>query len=171
MLRKLISRFALEHRYYLLLAGLVHAVTATIATYRKRKFIKKAPAKNGVLAITAIAGLIFVGVHLLDLRFGEETYVRVGNESVRDLFGLQMKLFSSPGRVLFYEAGVLAIGVHLWKGWTKAARKMDVESKELKKAFEVLGHALVLPVCGAFSICPMYVYWMTRSAGVVHDGL
>ena len=93
-------------------------MTATIATYRKRKFIKKAPAKNGVLAITAIAGLIFVGVHLLDLRFGEETYVRVGNESVRDLFGLQMKLFSSPGRVLFYEAGVLAIGVHLWKGWT-----------------------------------------------------
>ena len=148
---------------------MVHAVTATIATYRKRKFIQKAPAKNGVLAITAIAGMIFVIVHLLDLRFGEETHVRIGNENVRDLFGLQMKLFSSPGRVLFYEAGVFAIGVHLWKGWTKAARKMDVESKELKKAFEVLGHALVLPVCTAFAICPMYVYWLARGSGAAHD--
>jgi len=158
--------------YYLLLAGVVHGVTATIATFRKRKFIQKAPAKNGILAITAVAGLIFVVFHLLDLRFGEKKHVRIGGENIVDLFGLQMKLFASPGRVLFYEAGVLAIGVHLWKGWTKAARKMDVESKELKSAFEILGHALVLPVCTAFAICPIYVYWLARNGGgAVHTGL
>ncbi len=144
--------------YYLLLAGVVHGVTASVATFRKRKFIQKAPAKNGVLAITAIVGLIFVVFHLLDLRFGEEIMTRIqGGENVRDLYGLQLKLFSSPGRVLFYEVGVAAIGIHLWKGWTKAARKMDV-SKEMKKAFELLGHGLVFPVCTAFAICPMYVY-------------
>eukprot|EP00939_MAST-03C_sp_MAST-3C-sp1_P000593 g593.t1 len=154
--------------YYLLFAASVHAITASISTWRKRNFIRKKPMQNGVLALTAIASVAFVVVHLLDLRFGDETLQYEMSDSkrtVRDLYALEISLFRSPLRVLFYEAGVLAVGVHLWYGWSKTVFKLNV-AKETKNAFNALGHGLVLPVCAIFAACPIYACPINLGKGV-----
>jgi len=157
------SPFIKVIEYYLLFAGIVHAVTASVSTFRKRRYISKKPMQNGVLAITAVAAMVFLAVHLYDFRFGDRsaTYSMNGTgKIVHDLHALEVKLFRDPLRIVFYELGVLAIGVHLWKGWSKTVPKMDV-SKERKTEFLKLGHALVMPVMLIFAVCPLYAFYLS----------
>ena len=47
-------------------------------------------------------------------------------ESDRDLYVLMLELFKQPAQVLFYVSAIVAVGVHLHRGWSKTVLKMDL---------------------------------------------
>ena len=138
--------------YYLLLASVVHAATAFLATYRKRRSIAKKPLSQGKLLLSSLVVVAFVCTHLLDFRFSDAS---PDSSSVRDLFGEQLELFRSPFKVVWYLAGVAAVGLHLWFGWSKTVRRMDQVPKEWQPA-SALSLSLSLWLCGARTTAPSF---------------
>jgi succinate dehydrogenase/fumarate reductase cytochrome b subunit len=159
---------------YLLIVGVVHALTAMLLTYPKRKYIAKSLWQRGKLAISGTILLIFIVLHLLYFRFGkgeEEGYMTpadAGGVKMRDLYRLDVELFAGPSgtrQLAFYMLALGAVAVHLFSGWTKAVLKMDA-TKEQRPKFVAMGHALIWPLVIGFAIGPLYV-WAAQRPGVL----
>lgn len=135
---------------YLAIGTVLHAVSASWITIRDRKYTAIPIDKNGWnsakwmrirMTVTGLLILAFFVVHLLDFRFGTEydavkpaslkknVWARIFGGSdevghVRDLYRLQVELFSSRWRVVFYCISTLAIARHLQFGWDKILLKL-----------------------------------------------
>lgn len=144
------------------LAGgfLLHAVTAGYLTLTS-KFKRKAltPGNfNANVAALALSGSVLLGFlvwHVLEFRFGADYRTPEGH---RDLYTLQVEVFGSAPKVALYEVAVVALGVHLWKGWRSAVRALPGIESEQKGTALLLGQALAALLCGVFAACPVFVH-------------
>ena len=152
-------------KVYLLVATVVHAITAMMASWTKRAMIKKSPYANGKLLATAVIVLGFMVVHVLQFRFGpgvNEGYTSTLDDgtNVRDLARLQKDLFSDPKQVAFYILALVAIGAHVWLGWNKAVLKLEGLPKKLHPTALMIGHVMTAGVVVGFSTGPLYALYL-----------
>lgn len=174
--------------YYLLAAAAVHGVVALYLSWGKRKFISKKPWQNGKLLLTSILVTAFAVVHVRSFRFGPthssatgkpfvhalpadgmaQDMLGIGGQEVVDLYSMCLEVFASPLQIVFYLASVAAVGVHLSVGWTKTVNRMvgladqKPETKAQKQAIDVLGRALVWPLCGGFMLTTGFFAYLAR---------
>eukprot|EP01046_Picozoa_sp_COSAG06_P007092 COSAG06_NODE_341_length_17184_cov_10.318525_6_plen_771_part_00 len=115
---------------YLAVGMVVHLFAAAHFTVNKRKAIKKGPLTTGLLALTGTILLAFVVLHLKAFRFSTSTRrwrhpdALANAPSDRDLYYLMLELFEQPAQVMFYVSAIVAVGVHLHRGWSKTVLKM-----------------------------------------------
>ena len=123
--------------WYLLLTTAIHVCAASYFTVNRRKYIAKAPVKNGKLAIT---GTILTAFLLLHLKNGSLAAVLPAIAGFRfpssagsanstadaGVFAMQRNLFKDPKQVILYLVALASVGVHLWHGWKKAVLKMNI---------------------------------------------
>jgi succinate dehydrogenase / fumarate reductase cytochrome b subunit len=130
---------------YLLIAGVIHMFAATYIVLRDGKY--KAIFECGKsstssiwtrlrLSITGTIVLAFIIIHLYDFRFGNEYkapplkslqknpwYPYFGGEEnvsyVRDLYKLQVEVFSNKYKCIFYIASMYFLSSHLKLGWAR----------------------------------------------------
>merc|ERR1712194_581723 len=131
---------------YILLSVLLHVFVALKRTW---DISLGYPVSSGKLnlAITGIALLTFMTVHLFQFRFGETQnfklcsppylvnlmtlfhlqlnlfwvdYPGCETSEVRDIYRLEFEVFQSPGWCAFYMLSVLIFAAHMWLGWAKA---------------------------------------------------
>jgi hypothetical protein len=76
--------------------------------------------------------LAFIVLHLKAFRFSTSDRrwrhpdALPNAPSDRDLYFLMLELFEHPAQVLFYVSAIVAVGVHLHRGWSKTVLKMDL---------------------------------------------
>lgn len=157
---------------YLAAAFAAHAVAGGMLTWRKRKVLFKGglTAMNR-LALSSLVVLGFVVVHLIQFRFGAwytyvldhsislEVYTLEAGTKMRDIYQLQLEVFTSPLTAHGYCAACGVLGAHLYWGWSKACFKMELAPVLVKPA-ERLGHAIIALVTLGFVACPLYTYWV-----------
>lgn len=148
---------------YLLSGGIIHGGIGLFLTYKKRKLILKGPIKYGKLFLTSIVVTAFTVLHLQAFRFGPHYNTTTADGTqVRDLWKLELDLFSDPFQVLFYVFSVVVIGVHLWYGWPKTVPKMNgIDNERDEKPFVAIGRFLIIPLCIGFAICPIYGWYLS----------
>lgn len=161
--------------WYLLLATVIHLCTAGYFTLNRRKYIAKAPVKNGKLAISGTVLSAFVGLHLktgtlgavlpavAGFRVPGRDYAGISHGNGRDVYAAQEDLFKDPKQVIFYLVALASVGVHLWHGWRKAVLKMDI-TKAARVPFTALGHAMIWPLLGALAVAPCYLFALSHPA-------
>jgi hypothetical protein len=78
---------------------------------------------------------------------------------MRDLYKLELEVFSDPKQVAWYTAWYTAavgmLGLHLWLGWSKTIYKMGLPKAYVKPA-DCIGHALLAPLT--------IVYYLSQQA-------
>jgi succinate dehydrogenase / fumarate reductase cytochrome b subunit len=121
---------------------------------RSRKSVASA-----TMILTGTVTALFVVTHLLTFKFG--TYYETA-DGVRDLYRLQLEVFSSPPYVLFYLVAMGVIFFHLWHGLTSAAQSLGVDHPVWTPRVLVLGRAVSLLVAGGFFILPIYTFLISR---------
>jgi len=145
---------------YLLLAAVLHVFSGMNFSWRKRKFINKAPLKNGKLFLSSLLVLAFIVLHLKTFRFcpWDDNFMVSAADGTKmlNLYKLELETFKNPLQVGFYIASIIALGIHLWNGWSKAVLKMDIE-KDNRESFIQIGHNLIWPLCLGFIICVIYM--------------
>lgn len=159
--------------WYLLLTTVVHLCAASYFTVNRRKYIAKAPIKNGKLAVTGTILLAFIGLHLKTGTLGAilpaiAGFRLPGGDTVKtsdglDVYAMQQDMFKDPKQVVFYLVALAAVGVHLWHGWRKAVLKMDI-AKAARVPFTALGHASIWPLLGALAVAPCYLFALNHPA-------
>jgi succinate dehydrogenase / fumarate reductase cytochrome b subunit len=109
------------------------------------------------MIFTGIITFAFVILHLRAFKFGAWYQAHGG---IRDLYRLQMEIFSSPAYVAFYMLSMVVIGFHLWHGVASAAQSLGIDHPRYTPKILWIGRALAVLIAGGFFILPLYTYVM-----------
>ncbi len=100
--------------------------------------------------------LFFVPFHLKTFKYGP--HYESGQAGVRDLWRLVAEVFSRPGYVVFYLAGMAIVGFHLWHGVASSLQSLGIDRSGLGPTLRRIGWTVaVILALGFFSI-PLYFY-------------
>lgn len=110
---------------------------------------------SSTMILTGTIMLLFVVTHLLTFKFG--TYYETP-EGIRDLYRLQLAVFSNPGYVAFYLVAMGVIVFHLWHGASSAMQSFGIDSPTWTPRVRVMGRGLAVSLGLGFAILPIYTF-------------
>ena len=116
---------------------------------------------SSTMIVTGAITALFVVTHRATFKFGP---VYESADGIRDLYRLQLEVFSSPLYVAFY---LLAMGIlffHLWHGLASAAQSLGIDHEQWTPRILILGRTLALAIAGGFLILPIYTFLVSRGA-------
>jgi succinate dehydrogenase / fumarate reductase cytochrome b subunit len=113
------------------------------------------------MIFTGLLTFAFVVLHLRKFKFGPwyET-----PEGVRDLYRLQLEIFSSPGYVAFYMLSMAVIGFHLWHGVPSMAQSLGLDHPRVSRRIIWIGRAIAVLIAGGFFVLPLYTFLAGRQS-------
>jgi succinate dehydrogenase / fumarate reductase cytochrome b subunit len=114
---------------------------------------------SSTMILTGTITALFLVTHLSTFKFG--TYY-TGGEGTRDLYRLQLEVFSSPGYVLFYLLAMSVIFFHLWHGLSSAAQSLGVSHSAWTPGVLIAGRVLAVAIAGGFFLIPIYTFLLAR---------
>lgn len=112
------------------------------------------------MILTGSITLLFVITHLVTFKFGPY-YETV--EGIRDLYRLQMAVFSDPTYVFFYLVCMGVIGFHLWHGISSAAQSFGLDSPTWTPRIVWTGRLLTAVITAGFALLPVYTFVVGRN--------
>ncbi len=149
----------------------VTAVLANRAARPERYAVKKwAKTKNGVsrkslssttMIITGTIVALFVVTHLITFKFGP---AYVTPDGIRDLYRLQVEVFSQPLYVVFYLVAMGIIFAHLWHGLSSAAQSLGLSHTAWTPRLLVAGRLLSAAIAAGFFVIPIFTFFLSRGA-------
>jgi succinate dehydrogenase / fumarate reductase cytochrome b subunit len=112
------------------------------------------------MILTGTITLLFVVTHLVTFKFGP--YYETA-EGIRDLYRLQLAVFSDPTYVLFYLVCMGVIGFHLWHGISSAAQSFGLDSPRWTPRIIWTGRLLTAVITAGFALLPVYTFVVGRN--------
>ena len=112
------------------------------------------------MILTGTITLLFVITHLVTFKFGP--YYETA-EGIRDLYRLQLAIFSNPGYVAFYLVAMTVIGFHLWHGISSAAQSFGLDSPRWTPRIIWTGRLLTAVITAGFALLPVYTIVVGRN--------
>lgn len=112
------------------------------------------------MILTGTITLLFVITHLVTFKYGP--YYETA-EGIRDLYRLQLAVFSSPGYVAFYLVCMSVIGFHLWHGISSAAQSFGLDSPQWTPRIVWTGRLLTAVITAGFALLPVYTFVVGRN--------
>lgn len=116
---------------------------------------------SSTMILTGTITLVFVVSHLATFKYG--SYYETP-EGIRDLYRLQMEIFSQPGYVAFYLVAMGVIFFHLWHGLTSAAQSLGLTHPNWTPRLLLMGRVLTVAIAGGFCILPIATFLLSRGA-------
>ncbi len=112
------------------------------------------------MILTGTITLLFVVTHLVTFKYGP--YYETA-EGIRDLYRLQLAVFSHPGYVAFYLLCMTVIGFHLWHGISSAAQSFGLDSPQWTPRIVWTGRLLTAVITAGFALLPVYTFIVGRN--------
>ena len=142
------------------------ALVAGSYSARPERYAKKQWAKSkndrsrksvssSTMILTGTIMLLFVVTHLATFKFG--TYYETP-DGIRDLYRLQLAVFSNSGYVAFYVVAMGVIVFHLWHGVSSAMQSFGINSPTWTPRIQLAGRGLVVVLGIGFAILPIYTF-------------
>ena len=129
--------------------------------YAKRRWAKtknersRKSVSSSTMIVTGTIMLLFVVTHLVTFKFGPYYETPDG---IRDIYRLQLAVFSNAGYVAFYIVAMGVIVFHLWHGVSSAAQSFGVNSPTWTPRLYWLGRGLAVIVGLGFAMLPVYTF-------------
>lgn len=131
--------------------------------YAKKKWAKtkndrsRKSVSSSTMIVTGTITLLFVVTHLATFKFG--AYYETP-DGIRDLYRLQLAVFSNPGYVAFYIVAMGVIVFHLWHGASSAVQSFGIDSPTWTPRVQWMGRGLALILGLGFAILPVYTFML-----------
>lgn len=149
------------------LAGYLANRAARPEPYATKKWAKtknRASRKSLASATMIVTGTImalFVVTHLITFKFGP---VYRTPDGIRDIYRLQVEVFSQPLYVVFYLTAMAIIFSHLWHGLSSAAQSLGVAHATWTPRVLVAGRLASAVIAGGFFAIPIFTFFLSRGA-------
>jgi len=129
--------------------------------YAKRRWAKtkndrsRKSVASSTMIVTGTIMLLFVVTHLATFKYGPY-YETAGG--IRDIYRLQLAVFSNPAYVAFYIVAMGIIVFHLWHGVTSALQSFGINSPTWSPRLTVIGRGVAVLLGLGFAILPIYTF-------------
>ena len=127
--------------------------------YAKKKWAKtkndrsRKSLASSTMILTGTITLVFVVTHLATFKYG--AYYE-NAEGIRDIYRLQLAVFSNPAYVAFYLMAMTVIAFHLWHGVASALQSFGLDSPTWTPRLLLLGRGVAVILGLGFAILPVY---------------
>ncbi len=125
-----------------------YAVRSTVARGSKFAFIS--------MSVTGPLMMVFIIVHLFDLKFGSEYLVVQSDLEVRDLYRTVVEFYSSEVNVAIYIAAMCATALHVQHGFWSAFQTFGLSHARYNRLVELSSDVFALVILIGFGMIPIY---------------
>jgi succinate dehydrogenase / fumarate reductase, cytochrome b subunit len=149
---------------------IIKAVALVAGSYaaRPQRYAKRTWAKtkndrsrksvaSSTMILTGTVMLLFVVTHLATFKFGPYYETPDG---LRDIYRLQLAVFSSPAYVAFYIVAMGIIVFHLWHGVSSALQSFGVNSPTWSPRLQLVGRGIAVLLGLGFAILPIVTFFI-----------
>ncbi len=152
---------------------LFHAIDGVILTMQNKKarpvqYAYNKPSANSIwssrnMGILGTIMLVFIVMHMgqfwFKYKFGEVPYMETADgEKMKDLHTIVMAAFQQSWIVALYVISMVAMGFHLWHGFSSAFQSMGVNHPKYTPVIKKIGYAFAVLVPLGFAIIPIYLF-------------
>jgi len=127
---------------------------------RRKNHRSRKSLSSTTMILTGTITLLFVVTHLATFKFGP--YYETA-EGIRDIYRLQLAVFSNPGYVAFYLVAMSVIGFHLWHGVSSAAQSFGLNSPQWTPRIIWTGQLLTAVITAGFALLPVFTFALGRN--------
>jgi len=153
----------------LLLVFLVHiglAVKLTIENKKARgsKYQMKVRTGRGTtimsatMPYTGIILLVFLVLHLMNLKFGSYYMTTVDGVEMRDIYRTTMEYFQSPVSTGWYVVAMICAALHTAHGFSSAFQSLGLNHPRYFGKIKVIGYLYALLVAGGFAFVSVWAH-------------
>lgn len=107
---------------------------------------------------TGLVLLVFVILHLINLKFGTHYDASVGETQVRDLYRLTMEFFTSPLNVVWYCFAMLCAAFHTAHGFASAIQTFGLNHPRYFSKVRFISYLYAIVVGGGFAFISIWAH-------------
>lgn len=167
---KLISLGALLYVIEAILAGifLLHLYLAIRLTLENKKAGGKYQVKkwtgrgitfmSATMPYTGMVLLIFLILHLMNLKFGTNYPTVVDGIEMRDLYRTTLEYFQNPMNVAWYVFSMICAALHTAHGFGSAFQSLGLNHPKYYPKIKIISYLYALLVGGGFSFLSIWAY-------------
>lgn len=122
---------------------------------RTKNAASRKSVSSSTMIVTGTIMLLFVVTHLATFKFG--AYYETP-DGMRDLYRLQLAIFSNPGYVAFYVVAMGVIVFHLWHGTSSVMQSFGFNNPTWTPRLQLLGRGLAVLIGLGFAVLPVYTF-------------
>lgn len=154
----------------LLVIFLVHlglAVKLTLENKKARGVQKYAVKRNtgrgttfmsASMPYTGVILLIFLILHLMNLKFGTHYETTVDGVVMRDIYKTTMEYFANPVNVGWYVFAMTAAALHTAHGFSSAFQSLGLNHGKYYSKIKLIGYVYAVAVGGGFAFLSVWAY-------------
>jgi len=110
------------------------------------------------MPFTGLVLLVFIILHLKNLKFGSHYETTIDGVVMRDLTKTTMEYFSSVGAVIWYVVAMACAALHTSHGFASAFQSMGWNHGKYFKNVKRLGYLYAITIAGGFALLSIWCH-------------
>lgn len=107
---------------------------------------------------TGLVLLVFLILHLKNLKFGSYYPTTVDGIQMRDLYKTTFEYLANPANAIWYVVAMITAALHTAHGFASAFQSLGWNSGKYYKKVKLLGYFYAIAVGGGFALISVYCY-------------
>lgn len=113
---------------------------------------------SATMVPTGIILLVFIILHLMNLKFGTYYETEVGGVVMRDMYRTTMEYFQNPVNVAWYVFAMIAAGMHTAHGFASAFQSLGLNFPKYYPKIKFLSYLYAITIGGGFAFLSVWAY-------------
>lgn len=113
---------------------------------------------SATMPYTGLVLLVFLILHLMNLKFGTNYPTQVDGVQMRDIYRTTMEYFSNPGSVAWYVFAMVCAALHTAHGFASAFQSLGLNHPKYYPKIKVISYLYALTVGGGFAFLSIWAY-------------
>ncbi|MCB0416315.1 MAG: succinate dehydrogenase cytochrome b subunit [Bdellovibrionaceae bacterium] len=126
--------------------------------HAKKKTGQGTTVASSTMVATGLITLVFLVLHLMNLKFGAEYTVTYDGVEMRDLHRLVLEYFSSLPNVVWYVMAHVALALHTFHGFQSAFQSLGFNHPRYTKCVKAIGKLYAVAIAGGFAFIAIWAY-------------
>ncbi|MCB0404308.1 MAG: succinate dehydrogenase cytochrome b subunit [Bdellovibrionales bacterium] len=113
---------------------------------------------SATMVITGLVTLVFLVLHVMNIKFGAHYTVTYDGVEMRDLHRLVLEYFSSLPNVIWYVVAHVALALHTCHGFQSAFQSLGFNHPRYTACVKALGKLYAVAIAGGFAFIAIWAY-------------
>lgn len=113
---------------------------------------------SATMPYTGLVLLVFLILHLMNLKFGSNYPTTVDGVPMRDLYRTTMEYFTNPVNVAWYVFSMICAALHTAHGFSSAFQSLGWNHPKYYPKIKLLGYLYAVAVGGGFALLSVWAY-------------
>ncbi len=107
---------------------------------------------------TGVVLLVFIILHLLNLKFGTNYQTQVDGVPMRDIYRTTVEYFQSPVSVAWYVFAMACAGFHTAHGFSSAFQSLGLNFPKYYPKIKIISYLYAVTIAGGFAFLSIWCY-------------